>query len=71
MSLEALRTKIGTLSLEAQKRLEEDVQKAEQKAEKKADAAMKKLQVRVMKPHEPRSQSARGPYFRFRHRNRK
>ncbi|KAL5523836.1 hypothetical protein ACEPAG_8009 [Sanghuangporus baumii] len=43
-SEEALRAKIGTLSLDAQKKLEEDVQKAEQKAEKKADAALKKLQ---------------------------
>ncbi|KAL5528373.1 TMA22 [Sanghuangporus sanghuang] len=43
-SEEALRAKIGTLSLDAQKKLEEDVQKAEQKADKKADAALKKLQ---------------------------
>ncbi|OCB86914.1 hypothetical protein A7U60_g6088 [Sanghuangporus baumii] len=44
VDLEALRAKIGTLSLDAQKKLEEDVQKAEQKADKKADAALKKLQ---------------------------
>ena len=41
----AVRAKIGTLSLEAQKKLEEDVAKAEKKADKKADAAFKKQQV--------------------------
>jgi len=41
-SEEALQTKIGTLSLEAQKKLEKDTAKKEAKAEAKADAALKK-----------------------------
>ena len=44
----ALRAKIGTLSLDKQKKLEEDVAKAEKKAEKKADAALKKQQVGLL-----------------------
>ncbi|KAF8165881.1 translation initiation factor SUI1 [Crassisporium funariophilum] len=39
---EALQTKIGTLSLEAQAKLEKDTAKKEAKAEAKADAALKK-----------------------------
>ncbi|KAJ7620127.1 translation initiation factor SUI1 [Roridomyces roridus] len=39
---EALQTKVGTLSLAAQAKLEKDMAKAEVKAEAKADAAMKK-----------------------------
>ncbi|KAF8914371.1 translation initiation factor SUI1 [Gymnopilus junonius] len=39
---EALQSKIGTLSLEAQKKLEKDAAKKEAKAEAKADAALKK-----------------------------
>ena len=46
--LAALRAKIGTLSLDKQKKLEEDVAKAEKKAEKKADAALKKQQVGLL-----------------------
>ncbi|KAF4576439.1 Translation machinery-associated protein 22 [Pleurotus pulmonarius] len=41
-SEEALQAKIGTLSLEAQTKLEKDTAKAEAKAEAKADAALKK-----------------------------
>lgn len=47
--IEALQAKIGTLSLEAQKKLEQDVQKAEKKAEAKAGATLKKQQVRWTK----------------------
>jgi hypothetical protein len=39
---EALQAKIGTLSLEAQTKLEKDTKKKEAKAEAKADAALKK-----------------------------
>ncbi|KAI0722515.1 eukaryotic translation initiation factor 1-like protein [Earliella scabrosa] len=39
---EALQAKIGTLSLEAQEKLEKDTAKKEAKAEAKADAALKK-----------------------------
>jgi hypothetical protein len=42
---EALRTKLGTLSLEAQSKLEKDSAKKEAKAEAKADAALKKKMV--------------------------
>ncbi|RDX55350.1 eukaryotic translation initiation factor 1-like protein [Polyporus arcularius HHB13444] len=41
-SEEALQAKIGTLSLEAQEKLEKDTAKKEAKAEAKADAALKK-----------------------------
>ncbi|KIY67241.1 density-regulated protein DRP1, partial [Cylindrobasidium torrendii FP15055 ss-10] len=41
-SEEALQAKIGTLSLDAQKKLEKDTAKKEAKAEAKADLAMKK-----------------------------
>ncbi|KAG9226443.1 hypothetical protein CCMSSC00406_0003322 [Pleurotus cornucopiae] len=41
-SEEALQAKIGTLSLEAQTKLEKDTAKAEAKADAKADAALKK-----------------------------
>ena len=44
--LEALQAKVGTLSLEAQTKLEKDSMKKEAKAEAKADAAMKKKMVR-------------------------
>ena len=40
--VEALSAKVGTLSLEAQARLEKDTAKKEAKAEAKADAALKK-----------------------------
>jgi hypothetical protein len=40
--LEALQAKVGTLSLEAQTKLEKDTAKKEAKAEAKADAALKK-----------------------------
>ena len=40
-----MQAKLGTMSLEAQKKLEEDVQKAEEKAGKKLDAAQKKQLV--------------------------
>ena len=43
--LEALQAKMGTLSLEAQNKLEEDTAKKEAKAEAKADAAKKKKMV--------------------------
>ena len=42
---EALQSRLGTLSLEAQAKLEKDVAKKEAKAEKKADAALKKKMV--------------------------
>lgn len=48
--LEALQAKVGTLSLEAQTKLEKDTAKKEAKAEAKADAALKKKlasQVRI------------------------
>ena len=45
---EALQAKVGTLSLEAQSKLEKDSAKKEAKAEAKADAAMKKRMVRVV-----------------------
>ncbi|KAF7795546.1 hypothetical protein EIP86_006708 [Pleurotus ostreatoroseus] len=41
-SEEAVRAKLGTLSLEAQSKLEQDTAKKEAKAEAKADAALKK-----------------------------
>lgn len=44
---EALQEKIGTLSLEAQSKLEEDVAKKEVKAARKADAELKKKLVRL------------------------
>lgn len=43
---EALQAKIGTLSLEAQQKLEKDTAKKEAKASAKADAALKKKMVR-------------------------
>lgn len=46
MLLEALQAKLGTLSLEAQTKLEKDTAKKEAKAEAKADAALKKKMVR-------------------------
>ena len=46
MDAEALQAKIGTLSLEAQEKLEKDTAKKEAKAEAKADAALKKKMVR-------------------------
>ena len=45
-NVEALQSKIGTLSLEAQVKLEKDTAKKEAKAEAKADAALKKKMVR-------------------------
>ena len=42
---EALQAKIGTLSLEAQEKLDKDTAKKEAKAEAKADAALKKKMV--------------------------
>ncbi len=44
---EALQAKIGTLSLEAQTKLEKDTAKKEAKAEAKAETALKKKMVRV------------------------
>lgn len=40
-----MQSKLGTLSLEAQSKLEKDTAKKEAKAEAKADAAMKKKMV--------------------------
>jgi len=45
-SQEALRVKLGTISLAAQSKLEEDTAKKEAKAEAKADVARKKKLVR-------------------------
>jgi density-regulated protein len=45
-SQEALKAKLGTISQEAQNKLEEDTAKKEAKAEAKADAARKKKLVR-------------------------
>jgi density-regulated protein len=45
LSSEALQAKVGTLSLEAQAKLEQDTAKKEAKAEAKADAALKKKMV--------------------------
>ena len=42
LSLEALQAKIGTLSLDAQTKLEKEAMKKEAKADAKADAALKK-----------------------------
>lgn len=42
-SIDALTKKVGTLSLEAQSKLEQDTVKKEKKAEAKADAEAKKL----------------------------
>lgn len=42
---EAMQAKLGTLSLEAQSKLEKDTAKKEAKAEAKADAALKKKMV--------------------------
>ena len=47
-AIEALQAKIGTLSLEAQEKLEKDTAKKEAKAEAKADAALKKKMVRSL-----------------------
>lgn len=44
-STEALQAKLGTLSLEAQSKLEADTAAKEAKAERKADAALKKKLV--------------------------
>ena len=44
--VEALQAKIGTLSLEAQEKLEKDTAKKEAKAEAKAETALKKKMVR-------------------------
>lgn len=46
LDAEALQAKIGTLSLEAQEKLDKDTAKKEAKAEAKADAALKKKMVR-------------------------
>ena len=43
--VEALQAKLGTLSLEAQSKLEKDTAKKEAKAVAKADAALKKKMV--------------------------
>lgn len=48
---EALQAKLGTLSLEAQNKLEKDTAKKEAKAEAKADAALKKKMVNVQSPN--------------------
>lgn len=48
VTTEALQEKIGTLSLEAQSKLEEDVAKKEVKAARKADAELKKKLVRLL-----------------------
>ena len=45
--VEAMQAKLGTLSLEAQSKLEKDTAKKEAKAEAKADAALKKKMVRT------------------------
>ena len=45
----ALKAKLGTISQEAQSKLEEDTAKKEAKAEAKADAARKKKLVRSQK----------------------
>ena len=50
-SEEALRAKLGTISLEAQSKLEQDTAKKEAKADAKADAARKKKMVRPQRPH--------------------
>lgn len=47
-NLDALAAKVGTLSLEAQSKLEQDTAKKEAKAEAKADAEAKKKQVSQM-----------------------
>jgi hypothetical protein len=44
---EAVQAKLGTLSLEAQSKLEKETAKKEAKADAKADAALKKKLVRV------------------------
>lgn len=46
--IEALQAKLGTLSLEAQSKLEKDTAKKEAKAEARADAALKKKMVRIV-----------------------
>lgn len=48
LRLEALQAKVGTLSLEAQTKLEKDTAKKEAKAEARADAALKKKMVRIL-----------------------
>lgn len=48
--LEALSAKVGTLSLEAQAKLEKDTVKKELKAEAKADAALKKKLASHVRP---------------------
>ena len=48
-SVEALQAKLGTLSLEAQSKLEKDTAKKEAKAEAKAEAAEKKKHGRSEK----------------------
>jgi hypothetical protein len=48
---EAVQAKLGTLSLEAQNKLEADTAKKEAKAEAKADAALKKKLVRQLLIH--------------------
>lgn len=48
--VEALQTKVGTLSLEAQTKLEKDMAKKEIKAEAKADAALKKKMASQVRP---------------------
>lgn len=45
-SIEALQAKLGTLSLDAQAKLEKEAAKKEAKAAAKADAALKKKMVR-------------------------
>lgn len=47
VEIEALQKKLGTISLEAQSKLEKDAAVKEAKAEKKADAALKKKMVRL------------------------
>ena len=63
-SIDALTTKIGTLSIEAQAKLEQDTAKKEQKADAKADADLKKKMVRTSQVFEPLS-SSRYHFFNY------
>jgi hypothetical protein len=57
--VEALESRLGTLSLDKQQKLEKDMAKAEAKAEAKADAALKKKMASQVRPRPSRVANTR------------
>jgi hypothetical protein len=52
LSIEALQAKLGTLSIEAQEKLDKEAAKKEAKADAKADAALKKKMASKASRHD-------------------